>query len=137
VEGDPSFAVACGESAEVFESAEATLDAVTEFVKSAIMGSLLLPADFGRDHCHSAHRFDRGHDCVRVIAPIRHDDLRRAAHQQRQRFGELPSLTTGEPEGDRLTQAVGQQMDLRAQSTSGTPQSLIFAPFFRPVAACW
>jgi hypothetical protein len=32
---------------------------------------------------------------------------------------------------------VGQQMDLRAQSTSGTPQSLVFfAPFLRPVAAC-
>jgi hypothetical protein len=28
-------------------------------------------------------------------------------------------------------------MDLSAQSTSGTPQSLVFAaPFLRPVAAC-
>ena len=31
--------------------------------------------------------------------------------------------------GYRLSQTVGEQMDLGAQSTSGTPQSLVFAFF--------
>ena len=51
-------------------------------------------------------------------------------------LGELSGLAAREPEGNGLTQAVGQQVDLGAQSTSGTPQSLVFAPFLRPVAAC-
>jgi hypothetical protein len=28
-------------------------------------------------------------------------------------------------------------MDLGRQTSSGTPQSLVGAPFLRPVAACW
>jgi hypothetical protein len=28
-------------------------------------------------------------------------------------------------------------MDLGRQTSSGTPQSLVRAPFLRPVAACW
>src|SRR5579875_3771459 len=52
-------------------------------------------------------------------------------------MGELTGLSTGQPESDRLAQAVCQQVNLGAQSTSGTPQSLVFAPFLRPVAACW
>jgi hypothetical protein len=39
-------------------------------------------------------------------------------------------------EAQRQAQFVGQQVDLGRQTTSGTPQSLVCAPFLRPVAAC-
>jgi|HubBroStandDraft_3_1064219.scaffolds.fasta_scaffold776633_2 hypothetical protein len=71
------------------------------------------------------------------MAAISHDDLGLAAREQGQSFGELRRLSGGETEGDRLAQAIGKQMNFGAQSSSGTPQSLVFAPFLRPVAACW
>ena len=137
MEAAASFAVSCGESSEVLESVEASFDAVAKFVEGWIMRSLDFAADFGRDHGHGPHGLDRSDDRGGIIAAIGHDDLRLTACQQGQRFGELGGLTGGEAEGDRLSQAVGQQMNLGAQSTSGTPQSLVFAPFLRPVAACW
>lgn len=100
------------------------------------MWPLHFAADLGRDNGFGSDRFDGGNDCIRVVASIGHHNLGLAASEQRQGLGELSSLSAGEAEGDRLSQAVGQQVDLGAQSTSGTPQSLVFAPFLRPVAAC-
>ena len=58
--------------------------------------------------------------------------------QQADRLGVFGGLSRGNAEGYRQTGFVGQQMDLGAQSTSGTPQSLVAGAFFlRPVAACW
>jgi hypothetical protein len=134
---DSSFAVACGEPAEVFESVEASLDAVAELVERSVVWSLHLAADPGRDNRFSADGLDGGDDGVGVVAAVGHDDLGLATGQQRQRFGELAGLAAGESERDRFAEAVGEQVNLGAQSTSGTPQSLVFAPFLRPVAACW
>ena len=36
----------------------------------------------------------------------------------------------------RFAELVTQQMNLGGQTSSGTPQSLVRAPFLRPVAAC-
>ena len=36
----------------------------------------------------------------------------------------------------RQAQFIGEQMNLGRQASSGTPQSLVGAPFLRPVAAC-
>jgi hypothetical protein len=36
----------------------------------------------------------------------------------------------------RQAELVDQQANFGCQSTSGTPQSLVRAPFLRPVAAC-
>jgi hypothetical protein len=45
-------------------------------------------------------------------------------------------LTAGDEKVQRQTLFVGQQVDLGRQTSSGAPQSLVRAPFFRPVAAC-
>ena len=135
--GSSVFAVSGGESAKLLEPAEASLDSVAQLVESSIVRALHLAADFGRDDGFRADALDGSDDGVGVIAAISHDDLGLATGKQRQRFGELPGLTAGQPKADRLAQAVGQQVNLGAQSTSGTPQSLVFAPFLRPVAACW
>jgi hypothetical protein len=50
---------------------------------------------------------------------------------------ESVDLTAGDQEVDRQTQVVDQQVDLGRQTASGAPQSLVRAPFLRPVAACW
>ncbi len=101
------------------------------------MRALHLAADLRGDHSFGSDALNGGDDSVGVVAAVRHHDLSLATGQQRQRLSELAGLTAGEPEANRLAQAVGQQVNLGAQSTSGTPQSLVFAPFLRPVAACW
>jgi len=138
LEAESSFAVACGESAELFQAVEAAFDAVAQLVEGAVMLPLHLPMAAGRDHGHRSHALDFGHDGGRVVALVGQHGLGSAAFQQRQGLGVFGGLARSQAEGDGLAQAVSQQMDLGAQSTSGTPQSLVFeAPFLRPVAACW
>jgi len=131
-----SFAVSGGESAKLLEPVEAALDAVAQFVEGTIVRALHFAADLGGDDGFGADALDGGNNCVGVVAAVSHHDLGLTTGQQRQSFGELSCLTAGKPKADGLAQAVGQQMNLGAQSTSGTPQGLVFAPFLRPVAAC-
>ena len=120
----------------MLEPVEAALDAIAKLVEGAVMWALHLAADLRRNDGFGPDAFDGGDYGIGVVAAVGHHDLRLAAGQQRQCFGELARLSTRQSEGDWLAQAVSQQMNLGAQSTSGTPQSLVFAPFLRPVAAC-
>jgi hypothetical protein len=43
-------------------------------------------------------------------------------------LGEIAGLTWREDEAQRSAKRIGQQMDFGCQSSSGTPQSLIFGP---------
>ncbi len=121
----------------MLESVEASFDAIAELVKGAIVWSLDLAIDFGRDDGFGPDCFDGSDDAAGVVTTIGHDNLRLTTGQQGERFGKLPGLAAREPESDRFAQPVGKQVNLGTQSTSGTPQSLVFgAPFLRPVAAC-
>ncbi len=78
------------------------------------------------------------HDLGRVIALVCDDGFGLAAFQQQDRLGVLGGLPGRDAEGDRQPGFVHQQVDLGAQTSSGTPQSRVFgAPFLRPAAACW
>jgi hypothetical protein len=57
--------------------------------------------------------------------------------QQLCRWRVLTGLACGDAKLKRQAVLVGQQVDLGAQTSSATPQSLVCAPFLRPVAACW
>ena len=76
------FAISCGESAELFEFVEATLDAVSELVESLIVGSLDTSIGFGGDDSDGSHSLNPGHDGVAVIALIGDDDLRLLLFQE-------------------------------------------------------
>ncbi len=136
LEADTPFAVSGGDSSELLESVEAAFDAISEFVQRAIMRPLLFPATAGRDHSRGPEVVDSGHDGVGVVPLVGQFDLCLAAFKERQRLGIFRGLACRKTEADRFSESVGQQVDLGAQSTSGTPQSLVFAPFLRPVAAC-
>ena len=131
-------AVACGESAELFEMAEAAFDAVACFVECAVVNPLHDPVAARRDHDRGSHVAHAGDDGPRVVAAVRNHGLRGAALQQRQGLGLFGGLAGREAKGRRLSKAVGQQVNLGAQPASASPQSLVFgAPFLRPAAACW
>jgi glucoamylase len=56
--------------------------------------------------------------------------------QQSHRLSAVVDQSCGDEEVDGQTPLIGQQVDLRRQTSSGAPQSLVFAPFLRSVAAC-
>ena len=51
-------------------------------------------------------------------------------------LGGISSLTAGEDKAYGLASSINHHMNLGAQSSSGTPQSLALAPPF-PQTACW
>jgi hypothetical protein len=55
--------------------------------------------------------------------------------QQVSRRGDVMCLTAGQNEAQRPAICIGEGMNFGRQSSSGTPQSLIFGPPF-PFAAC-
>lgn len=58
------------------------------------------------------------------------------AVEQGRRLGDVADLSGRDDEAERTAERIGQHMDFGGQSTSGTPQRLIFGPPF-PFAACW
>jgi hypothetical protein len=117
---------------------EASFDAIALAIEGAVVFALDEPVTAGRNHHGGSHAADLGDDGARVVASVGDDSLGMAALEQWQGLRLLGRLTGRDAEGHRQTVFVGQQMDLRAQPTSGTPQSRVFAaPFLRPAAACW
>jgi hypothetical protein len=51
-------------------------------------------------------------------------------------LGAVVDLSGSDGKIHRQSQLIGEQMDLGRQTSAGTPQSLVLAPFLRPVAAC-
>jgi hypothetical protein len=120
----------------VFQATETAFDAIALFVKLLVVLTLLFAGPFGRDDRFGAHPFDVRHDGVSVIALVGDDGLGLPLPEQLHGLRAVVDLTGGDAEVDRLALLVGQQVDLRRQTSSGTPQSLVRAPFLRPVAAC-
>jgi hypothetical protein len=122
----------------VLELVEAAFDAIALFVQFAIVGSRLFPISAWRDHRHRAQALDLGYDLGRVVALVGDDGFGLTAFQKLECLSIFGSLSWRDAEGDRQPVLVGQQVDLGAQTSSGTPQSRVFgAPFLRPAAACW
>ena len=122
----------------MFELVEAAFDTIVLFVELSVVLSLVFAVAFGWDHRLGSHVFRLSHDGVRVIAFVGDHGFGPLAVKELRGRHILASLARGDAELQRKTVFVGQQVDLRAQTSSGTPQSRVFgAPFLRPVAACW
>ena len=122
----------------MFEFVEAAFDSIALFVEFAVIGALLFAVAFGRDDRHRAYAFRLRQQSIGIVAAVGDDSLGLPIGQQLRGRRILAGLSRGDAELERQTVLVGQQMDLGAQTSSGTPQSRVFAaPFLRPVAACW
>lgn len=121
----------------MLQPAEAAFDAVALFVELFIVLALLLPAPAGGDDRFGLHRFDMGQDAVAVIAFVGDDGFGLTLSEQFHRLRAVIDLSGGDAEVDRLSILIGEQVNFGRQTSSGTPQSLVCAPFLRPVAACW
>ena len=117
---------------------EAAFDTVALLIELAVVAARLFPVASWRDDGDRAQTLNLGDDLGRVVALVGDDDFRLLALEQSDGLGVLCGLASGDAERDRQTVLIGQQVDLGAQTSSGTPQSRVFgAPFFRPAAACW
>jgi hypothetical protein len=137
VEAGLGFFVARGESAETLEFTEATFDAIALFVEIFVVLALYLAVSSGRDHSFGSHGFNMLYDCVRIVALVGQHGLGLVLAQQLDSLGAVIHLAAGDKKVQGQAQFIGEQMDLGRQTSSGTPQSLVRAPFLRPVAACW
>ena len=135
-EGVSVFAVPCGKAAELFETVEAAFDAIAKPVQDGVVRARLTSVEAGRDDRFGSHTLNMIEDGLAVIATISDHDFGVPLFQQREGLGIVAALPGRDPEGQRLTQAVNQQVNLGRQTASASPQSLV-APFLRPVAACW
>jgi len=121
----------------VFELVKATFDAVALFVEFPVVCALVFAVAFRRDHHRRAQALSLCHEDVGIV-PLVGDDGFGLRRVQQIRGGRVfADLAGGDAELEWQTVFIGQEMDLGAQTTSGTPQSRVFgAPFLRPVAAC-
>lgn len=131
------FFVSRGESAKTLEFAEAALDPVALFVEIFVVLALYLAVPFGWNHGFCSHGFNVLNDGVGIVALVGKHGLSLVLAQQLDGLGAVIHLAARDEKVQGKAQFIGEQMNLGRQTSSGTPQSLVFAPFLRPVAACW
>jgi hypothetical protein len=125
---DVSSVVPGRNAPKVFEFVEATFDAVAKPVGFGVMANVGYAAALGRDHGRCAQVGDEVAKSVAVIAPVGNHLASGLSVEQSMSLGEIAGLTWREDEAQRSAKRIGQQMDFGCQSSSGTPQSLIFGP---------
>ena len=135
-EVDGSAIVAGGEAPEVLQAAKAPLDLVAMFVSGFVVGDEDLAVPLGRDHRLGLHVGNQFAQVIAFIGFIGEYRVGLLSFQETGGSGDVVRLASRDPKAQRLSERVGQHMDLGRQSTSGTPQLLILGPPF-PVAACW
>ena len=121
----------------MFESAEAAFDAVALLVEGLVVLPLQLAIALGRNNGLGSPRFNVFHDGIRVVARVCENGFGLTLAQEINRLRAVVDLAAADAEVQRFAAFVGEQVNLARQTSSGTPQSLVRAPFLRPVAACW
>ncbi len=129
-EVDFELFVSCGEAVEVFEPREASLDAIALFIQGFVVGAWLFAVVSGSDDGDRAHSCDMLDDGIAVVVLVSQHRIGPPFSQQGDGLAAVVDLSGGYGQVQGQGQLVGEQMNLGCQTSSGTPQSLIFAPFF-------
>jgi hypothetical protein len=106
------FFVPRGEASKVFESGEASFDAIALLVQYFVVHALLFAVAFGRDDGGRSHADDVLNYRIAVIALISQHGLSLALCQQADGLGAVVDLTGSHGEVHRQAQLIGEQMDL-------------------------
>jgi hypothetical protein len=130
------FVEAGGEAAELLEMGEGAFDAVALTVEGAVEAALDLADRTRRDDGGDAAFAEMIEDGVGVVALVGEHGLGAVIAEQRDRLGAVIDLAAGQPEAERPSKRIGEQVDLGRQTSSTPPQSGLRSPFFRAAAAC-
>jgi hypothetical protein len=123
--------VARGDGAELLELGEEILDEVTCLVDVFVVFAGQASVCFGRDHSGFAGSGERGDDPLVGIERLvsnQHVGLHRG--QEMVGADEVMCLSAGQEEADRVTERIGQDVDLGAQSAARPPDRLVLAGFY-------
>lgn len=129
------FLEAGSNTAKLLELVESPLNHVSLPVDSLVEAIHVVSASLGWNHPLGTDFLDLIRELVTYVASIGDYMATSFVFDQRLSLRDIRYLPGREdkPQGQAL--GIAEQMDLRAQSTSGTPQSLVL--FFFDPAACW
>ncbi len=125
-----------GDAPEVLELVEAALDAVACAVKRGVVGDGHLAVALGRDDRLHAEGGEQRTQGVGVVGAVGDGAFGANAFEQGGCARNLGGLARREQQAQGPPERIAQQVDLGGQSSSGTPQRLVFVAPFLPVAAC-
>ena len=120
----------------MLELVEESLDPVSEFIGLRIMRDLDCSVPFGWNDDLDFGVLDHLPQRIGIVSLIGDNAAGSLTIQQIGGGGDIVRLTAGQDEAQWPTFSVRDGVDFAGQSSSGTPQSLIFGPPF-PLAACW
>src|ERR1700761_1697280 len=120
----------------MLEFVEEALNAVTQLVGDGVVRNEDFPRPIGRNDGFGTDLSDEVPQRIAIIGFVGDDAARGQAGEQVRGARNVGGLSRRQNEADGATLGIGDGVDLRRQSSSGTPHSLILGPPF-PVAACW
>lgn len=126
--------ISCGQPSPVLELVKRALDNISVLIDFLVVFPLLLAIGSWWNNCNSLHGGDGIQYFLSVIALVRQHMRGREPVDQFKSFCTVVTLSTAQNQTQRTSKSIDTHVDFGAQSSSGTPQSLVLPPF--PVAAC-
>ena len=135
-EGFGEFVVARGDTSELLDAAEETLDQIAALVDMPVERARVESIGTWRDDCLAAlcgNCFDKG---IRVVALVGHDEIGGLILNQCGGLLDVGDLPGGENDPQRIPQGIHRDMQFGRQSAPRTADFLL-AGFFWAPAECW
>ena len=130
------FFIARGDTPELLDEIEETLDQIALAVESEIAIALDSPICFRRDDRFDGAQFQTGNEAVGVIAFVSQKDFGPYLGSQRFSLGDVVDLAARQTEGERVSHGIDDHVDFRGQATARAAYGLVEAPFLRAPALC-
>lgn len=134
--GAGEFIIACGYSPKPFELAEKPLNQVAFAVKSEVGFALDEPIGLGGNHRDNPPFFQSLDQGIGVVGLVGEEGFGFDFCEQGGGLPQVRVLAGGERYGNGIAKSIGDNVDLGAQSASGSTDGLTGAVFFRAPALC-
>ena len=125
----------CCDTAVDFEFAETAFDEIPLSVELFVVPVLVFASALGWNNRLHSFGPDERSNLVGIITFVGNHRLGRVSGQQRRGALAVSLLPAGQQQAQGSSQRIAEHMNLRSQSSTGSPQSLLTRPLF-PVAAC-
>lgn len=135
LEAAHQFVVACGDTAELLEAAEESLDEIAMLVLMRIPGTLVQAIGSRRNDCLGADGSDCLQQRIAVVGLVRYHGIWTQTVEQRACGDTVVDLSRGDQATRKLPQSIDQCVNLGAQPAARAPERLV-AVFFAAPAAC-
>jgi hypothetical protein len=130
------FLISRRDASELFDVLEEALDQIALGIEREIAGSFDFAVLFGRDDGFDVSRLKARDKGVCVVALVAEEGFGLDFGGQRLGLFNVMNLSAGETQGQRISQGVGDDMDLGGQAASRSSYRLVETPFFRAPALC-